>query len=270
VIEIRGATGEDYDAYARLMPELAVDEQPAPRDRFGAELAARTIVAVEDGVVIGYALFEILADVGYVRNIVSDPARRRSGIGDALMAGLRARFSAAGATGWCLNVKPANAAAVGLYTRSGMARVYGTSIMRIRREIALPPAPADLELVPVVAVDDAAIETRFRLLAGQLASARSKVSRQVVALRRGDAVLGVAVFAATIPGAFPFRVVDPAFGAALLARVRALAPADSTYVQVGVEDDDSLRDALIALGAEVHLDIIHMRGQLRLPSSGSR
>jgi hypothetical protein len=41
-MEIRGATSEDYDAYARLMPELGVDDAPAPRDRFGSELCERS------------------------------------------------------------------------------------------------------------------------------------------------------------------------------------------------------------------------------------
>ena len=258
-IEIRSATIDDYDAYARLMPELGVDEGPAPRDRFGSDLVVRTLVAVDGATVVGYALFEILADVGYVRNIVSDPARRRAGIGVALMAELRNRFVAAGASTWCLNVKPDNTPAVGLYTRSGMCLAYASTVLRLRHDVPLPST--DLPLAPILPVEDAEVEQQFGLLNGQLGSARAKTTRQVLALRRGDAVLGVAVFSPTVPGAFPFRV-DPAVASALLARLRPLAPPSTTYLQLVVEDDARLRDALIGLGANVELEMIHMRGQL--------
>jgi hypothetical protein len=48
----------------------------------------------------------------------------------------------------------------------------------------------------------------------------------------------------------------------ILAHLRALAAPDATFVQVVVEDDPLLRDAVLALGGYVHLEIAHMHGAL--------
>jgi ribosomal protein S18 acetylase RimI-like enzyme len=269
-MEIRAATIDDYDAYARLVAELGIDDPTPSRARFGDELVARTLVAVDRTGIVGYALFEILTDTGYVRNLVSDPARRRSGVGVALMDAMRVRFAAAGATAWCLNVKPDNLPAIRLYERFGLREVYRSHALRLPAAAALPPPPPDLELVPVAPDDDALVERTLRLLPGQLASSRSRPTRRVVQLRRAGEVLGVAVFSGSIPGAFPFRVVDPGLAAGLLAHLRAFVPPGAPYLQVGVEDDDALRAAVVALGARVHREIMHMRGPLaELPPAQS-
>ena len=262
-MEVRVATIEDYDAYARLFGELGVDDPIPSRVRFGDEIVARTLVAVDDTGVVGYALFEILTDTGYVRNIVSDPARRRSGIGVALMEAMRVRFAAAGATAWCLNVKPDNVPAIRLYERFGLREAYRTCSLRLAADVALPPQAPDIELVPIAPEDDELVERTFRLLQGQLASSRGRPSRRVLQLRRAGAVVGVAVFSESIPGAFPFRVVAPELGATLLAHLRTFAPPGAPYLQVGIEGDDALHAAVLALGAHVHLEIMHMRGTLR-------
>jgi GNAT superfamily N-acetyltransferase len=261
-METRAATVDDYDAYALLMPELGVDDPIPSRTRFADELVARTIVAVEDGHVVGYALFDLMRDVGYVRNIVSAPSRRRRGIGLALMMALRKRFSTAGATAWCLNVKPDNATAIAMYERCGLRAAYRSYALRLPSGVVLPPPPPELSFVPVPVEAEELVEQTLRLLPGQLATSRVRRSRQVMQLRRGRDVVGVAVFAPAIPGAFPFRVIDPSLGSALLAHVRALAPEGAPYVQVGIEDDDALLDAVLALGAYLQLEIVHMRGTL--------
>ncbi|MDQ3370784.1 MAG: GNAT family N-acetyltransferase, partial [Myxococcota bacterium] len=163
-MELRAATVDDYDAYARLVPELGVDEPLPSRTRFADELLGRALVAVDAGTVVGYALFEVLSDVGYVRNVVSAPARRRSGIGLAIMRGLHARFVAAGATAWCLNVKPDNTAAIALYERCGLRTAYRSCALRLPRARELPSPPSDVSLVPVPADADAMVEPAFGLL----------------------------------------------------------------------------------------------------------
>jgi len=261
-MEIRAATIDDHSAYERLFPELGVDDPLPSRARFADELVGRMVVAVDGGVVVGYAISEVLSEVGYVRNIVSAPERRRSGIGRALMSSLHARFAAAGATTWCLNVKPDNAAAIGLYERCGMRPEYRSCALRLPRAIELPPPPPGVELVPVPPEADATVEPALRLLRGQLASARARPSRHVMQLVRGDELLGVAVFMASVPGAFPCRLTDPAHAAAMLGHLRALAPAEAAFVQIGVEDDDAFRAEVTKLGAYVQLEILHMRGPL--------
>lgn len=261
-MEVRLATAHDHDAFARLMPELGVDDPLPTRERFAADLCARTLVAAQDGAVVGYALFEVLADAGYIRNLVSDPARRRQGIGVALMETMRRRFVAAGARTWCLNVKPDNDAAVALYRRFGLEPAYHSYVMRLPSSAPRAAAVADLALSPIAPEDDAAVEMTTGLLRGQLASARGKQGRMLLQLRRREEIVGVAVFDPSFPGAFPFRVIEPELGPATLELLRALAPAGSPYVQVGIEDDPPLRDVLLVHGAQMHLEILHMRGRL--------
>lgn len=260
-MEIRAATGDDYDAFTRLFPALGVDDPVPSRARFTGELTARMLVAV-DGDVVGYALFEVLAEVGYVRHLVSSAARRRSGIGLALMTALRERFRAAGATSWCLNVKPGNVSAVSLYERCGMRTAYRSQGIRMPREVELPPLSPDLRLLPVPPETDAILEPAFQLLGGQLASARAKTGRQVLQLVRGNDVLAVVVFTATQPGAFPCRISDARHAAALAAHLRAASPPDAAWVQLGVEDDEAFHAELLRLGGHVHAEIMHMRGAL--------
>jgi uncharacterized glyoxalase superfamily protein PhnB/ribosomal protein S18 acetylase RimI-like enzyme len=261
-MEIRAATAADYDAYARLFAELGVADPIPPRERFAAEISPRTLVSVAaTGAVVGYAVCEVLTDVGYVRNLVSDPRLRRTGIGAALMAALHARFVAAGAHTWCLNVKPDNAAAIGLYERCGLRAAYRSTTLRFARDVALAAPPAELALAAALAADDEHTEHVLRLLRGQLASARARPSRQVLHLRRGAEIVGVGVFVDTFPGAVPFRVTEPALGVPFAALLRALAP-DRDFMQVVAEDDDALRDALVAAGAHPAMEILHMRGAL--------
>jgi GNAT superfamily N-acetyltransferase len=262
-MEIRRATIGDYDAYASLFPELGVDDPLPSRERFADELVFRMTVATDEQRVVGYTLFEQLAETGYIRNIVTAPSARRRGVGRALMDDARSRFVAAGATSWCLNVKPGNVPAITLYERCGMSPAYRSCALRLPHEIALPAPHSEIMLADVPTASDPTLEPAFTLLRGQLASARAKTGRRVVQLARHDRVLGIGVFAPSIPGSFPFRLVDPSFAGAFLGLLRPLCPPESTFVQVGVEDDEPLRDAVLALGAYVQLEILHMRGQLR-------
>ncbi len=261
-MQIRAATAADYGAYARLFPELGVDDPLPSAEHFADALVARSVVAVDGDDVVGFVLFEQLAEVGYIRNVMTAPAARRRGVGLALMSAMRERFIAANATSWCLNVKPGNAAAIALYERCGLRAAYRACALRLPSGVVLAdPAPA-IELVPVPAERDAIVEPAMRLLRGQLASARTKSGRQVLQLVNGDQLLGVVVFSAAVPGAFPCRLSDPAFASTLLARLRALGPGEAPYLQVGIEDDDALRAAILELGAFVQLEILHMRGAL--------
>jgi GNAT superfamily N-acetyltransferase len=263
-VYIRDGAAGDYEAYARLLPELGTGDPIPSRERFAA-LCDRVLVAVDDdGAVVGYALVEVMSDVGYVRNLVSDPARRRSGIGVALMDAMRGRFRAGGARTWCLNVKPDNQAAIGLYRRFGMAPAYRSTMLRLPRSAPAAAPVADLAFAPITPDDDVAVEDATGLLRGQLASARAKPGRMLLQLRHRGAIAGAAVFDPSFPGAFPFRVLDPAHGPAAFEMLRAMAPAGAPHVQVGVEDHDALRDILLAAGAQVHLEILHMRGSLQV------
>lgn len=255
---VRAATLADYDTYTRLVGELGVDDPIPSRARFLEEIAERMLIAEDTAGVVGYALVEEMAGVGYIRNIVSDPTRRRTGVGVALMEAMRARFRAAGATLWCLNVKPANVAALALYERFGLRTAYPSTFLRLSVEVALPATP--LALVPVPPERDAELEARFALLPGQLASARARPSRRVLQLVDSDMVLGVCVDMA-MRGAFPFRLAAPVHAAAAITLLRALSP-DSAVMQVGVEGDDALVAEVKRLGAVTFLELLHLRGAI--------
>lgn len=260
-VEVRAAIAADYEAYARLFGELGIDDPVPSRERFASDLARRIIVATAGGDVVGYLLFEILDDTGYVRNVVSDPAHRRGGVGVALMSVARERFVRAGATGWCLNVKADNVAALRLYEKCGMGPRYRSTVLRLPREIVLSRDPT-LALVHVPPETDAVVETAFRLLPGQLASARKKPARMVVQLVRRDDILGVGVFVPTIPGAFPWKLAAPEHAATFLALLREHAPDEAPFLQIVAEDDEALAARVLELGAYVRIEMLHMSGAL--------
>lgn len=172
------------------------------------------------------------------------------------------RFGAAGAREWRLNVFPENVPAVALYERCGMRIEHHTFILRVGAELELEAAPLEFAIAPVEAIDDAVVDQRFELLRGQLASARSRPSRRVMQLQREGALAGVAVFSISSSGAFPFRTVEPEIGPAFVSLLRPLAPEGARFVQLGVEADTALRDVLLARGARLHHEIVHMRGAL--------
>ncbi|MGE0404077.1 MAG: GNAT family N-acetyltransferase [Kofleriaceae bacterium] len=262
MIDVREARADDYDVYQRLFPELGVNEGATSRERFTTDLATRMFVAIDAEQVVGYLLFDLMDGVGYVRNVVSDPDRRRAGIGIALMEAARERFVRAGATTWCLNVKAENRAAIALYERCGMGLHYRTTVLRLPRSVSLPPVDPSLSLVPVPPETDAVVEPAFALLPGQLASARNKAGRMVLQLARGDDVLGVGVFVPSVPGSFPFRLASSEHAAAFLALLREHAHDGAAFVQVGAENDAALAAQVLALGAYVQLELLHMHGSL--------
>jgi GNAT superfamily N-acetyltransferase len=254
---VRDAIPADYDAYTNLVGELGIDDPVPARDRFAGDLLSRMMIAEDEAGVIGYALFEELAGIGYIRNIVSAPSRRRAGVGVALMEAMRVRFRAKGATTWCLNVKQANTAAIGLYERFGMQTAYRSTILRVPVSVTLPPTSRVLVSVP--ADRDAAVEPKFGLLPGQLAGARAKPGRHVLQLDDD----GVFVYMPAVPGAFPFRLASPEHAAAAIALLRTFVPIPgATFMQVGVEDDDALVAEVKQLGAYVQLELLHLRGAL--------
>ena len=265
---IRAARPDDYAAFARLFTELGVDEPTPSRDAFSRDLRPRMVVASEGSEgseIMGYALHELLDGFGYVRNLVTAPEHRRRGIGRALMEHLRELFTSHGASSWCLNVMPSNTAAVRLYRDLGFELAYTSRAMRIPMDVALPQSDAPpLEVRPIEASMEAELEHRFGLVPGQLSSARTqhRDSDLLAFVVEGETV-GLAVFRAAFPGAFPFRLERTDAAAPILETFRRRAPPRARWVQVVVEDDDALLQHLLELGATVAMEFVHMRGLLR-------
>jgi hypothetical protein len=98
----------------------------------------------------------------------------------------------------------------------------------------------------------------MKLLRGQLAASRKMDGRVLVGLFDDETVLGATVFDPMFPGAYPFRVSRPDLALVLLDALRPYARKADTVVNIVVEGQPDVADALVAAGATVRLDCVHM------------
>jgi GNAT superfamily N-acetyltransferase len=264
-VAIRPATADDHAAFARLVPELGVDDPIPAAGVFAREIAPSTLIAADPatGAVLGYAYRERSGAAVHVKHLVVAPDARRAGVGRALLGAIAEDARSRGAVTWSLNVKPDNVAAIRLYESVGLARAYASRAVWVPWA-ALDALPSrDLHVRAITPEDDARIESSLRITAGQLATARAKPGRVLLVaeeIERSE-VVGAAVFDPAFPGAHPFRARTLGDATVLLRAMRAHArPGPS--VSVLFEDQPELADAFLALGAVVRLDMLHMRGPI--------
>lgn len=267
-VRVRGAAGSDHPSFARLFPELAVDDPVLDEGHFVRELVPTTIIAESsgEGRVVGYAYFQIMKDMVYVRHVVTAPEARRTGVARALLAEIVERARAAGCSTWCLNVKPGNTPAITLYEDLGMRRAHTSRSLDMAWsaiEAGGGAADARVKAKDIAPEEEARVETAMRLVDGQLATTRAVGGKVLKMLEEEDGrVVGAAIFHPDFPGAYPFRVARPELALVLL---RALRPhARPAHARLGVvtEGQADVAEALIAAGATVKLDIVHMKGPL--------
>jgi GNAT superfamily N-acetyltransferase len=259
---IRRAALEDYSSFARLFPELFVDDPVPGPQVWATTYVPSTWIAARGVEVLGYCYCQHYAETGYVRNIVVAPPARKLGVGRALMQVTADELRANGKRGWRLNVKADNVAALALYGRLGMTRKYGSYSFRLSWS-ALSALPAGSASVRTLTdARDATFEALFDLPGGQLASARSlgRILLEAVATSEQPPV-GLAVFDPRFPGAFPFRVTELGAVTPLLAAMRQLVPNDE-YVNLVAEDDERLVALLQRVGASLRHEIAHLTGAL--------
>lgn len=265
---IRPARVEDYGAFVRLFPELGTNDPIVDRERFDADFVPTTLVAEagSGGPVAGYAYFETIDAATYVRHLVTAPEARRLGVGRALMEAIVRRARSEGARTWCLNVEPGNVAAIALYEKMGLAPAFASRATRIAWSAVEAPSASDSLRVAARRIDaeeDAAVEAAFGLMSGQLAVARNKGDRVVLVLEdEANALVGAAVFHPHFPGAYPFHVTRPELAVPFLRAIRAHARATDTFVNVMIEGQPNVAAMLVAAGAVVRLEVIHMKGLL--------
>lgn len=265
---VRAASPEDYGVFERLFPELAVEEKTLERRRWERELMPTTLIAEAGGGArparaVGYAYFQIIRETAYVRHVVTAPDARHEGVGRALMTAIaeRAVAHAPPCTAWCLNVKPDNVAAIALYTRMGLTRAFETRALRVPWSVLdTRQTLQDARILARVITpdDDARVEPPMKLLEGQLAASRRLEGRLLLGLFDDGEVLGATVFDPTFPGAYPFRVARPDLALVLLDALRSHANPTDTLVNVVVEGQPDVADALLAAGATVKMESVHM------------
>jgi ribosomal protein S18 acetylase RimI-like enzyme len=265
MITIRPARPDDYSVFRRLSPELHVDDPMPSAERWSSDIAPTMLIAERERRSVGYGFFQVLHGIGYVRNVVSAPEARRTGVGRALMSAMAAHFRSHGAMAWCLNVKPTNLAAVHLYESLGMKLQYASAALRMSwdRLDDLPADPPNAVVTFISPTDDAELESALGLPSGLLTDYRDK-RRTLLQVRHAATrePLGAAAFDPAFPGAFPFRAQKPEHGALLLRAMRAHALSEHDWVQLVIENQPQLIDVLKAAGATLYLEFVHYRGQL--------
>ncbi len=264
IVRVRQAARGDHPAFVSLFPELGVDDPILDEEQFQGTLVPTTLIAesAEDGAVLGYAYYQLMKEVTYVRHVVTAPEARRQGVGRRLLQAIAERARAGRCTTWCLNVKPANAAAIALYEGLGMTQAFTSRALVMAWAKASGSDPEGLTSRPIAPEDDARVEPPMHLMAGQLASNRALPGRVLQLLEeRGEAV-GAAVFHPDFPGAYPFRVARPELALVLLRALRPFARAHHDSLNVVCEGQPAVADALVAAGATVKLDIVHLKGPL--------
>lgn len=129
-------------------------DDPRPvRDKQLREELARTwarlrVARGPGGAVLGYVLFWHVADEVHLLNVAVDPARRRQGIGRALVEDVLAYARAHDASKVLLEVRASNDAALRLYERLGFQRFnvrrryYADGEDGVEMVLALTSAPA--------------------------------------------------------------------------------------------------------------------------------
>ena len=123
-IIIRRMTDADVDGVAAV--EAATFPTPWSRDAFASEMknvAARYLVAEQDGRVIGYAGAWVILDESHITNIAVLSDFRGQGIGRRLTQGLMQYLSNLGAVYATLEVRKSNEVAQNLYKSLGFIKL---------------------------------------------------------------------------------------------------------------------------------------------------
>jgi hypothetical protein len=249
-----------------MVPELAVPDPCPPAETFRRYMVGTARIAERDGVPVGIAYYQVLDRAGYVRNLITDPDHRRTGAGRALMEDVRTLLRAAGCAEWRLNVREANIPAVRLYESLGFTPAYQSKVLVVPLRIADDEHPPTMVVRPIEPDDDPIVERELDLLPGLVASARGRPGRVLLLLEDGGepvrSLAGAAVFDPAFPGAYPFRARSADAALALLAAIRPHARPTDDSISLVIEDAEAIAAALLARGATLRDEMIHMRGQL--------
>lgn len=257
---------EDYPTFARLFVELGVAEPPPPREVWATELLPLSLIDEGPQGPRAYAVRDVMGEVGFVGQLVVDPAYRGQGVGRRILEELARTFREQGCRRWALNVKRDNAPALGLYGSMGMkptreATTFAASQAHVE---ALPPAPPGLTVVPVTEQEWAPLTEAFRLLPLKLERLSKRASHQLLRLAREGEAEPSRLGMMDLRGGgvlFPFFAATPGHARVLfeeaLRRTGTQAP-----LHVVVMDDAPLTRLLREAGAPVDMEMLELQGPL--------
>ncbi len=265
-MRVRPGIDGDYDAFARLFPELGLDQQVPDRARWEQDMLPGFTVAEHGGKVVGYAVLDTRDGAAYLSQLAVSPEARRRGVARALVAAAAERVRAVGLVDWTLHVQPENTAAIALYESVGFER--GTTTTSIRMREAVLDALA--ERSPAVGIETRAlgvgeereIERALGMEDGSVARELGKVGRYgVVAEDRSD-VVGLSVIDPAFASAYPFRVRRIEAAAVILEPVRTHLTADRAELLVALQGDADIVEQLLAAGGSIRLRTTLYRARL--------
>lgn len=258
-ILIRPARRDDHARIGLWYPELGSGDEIAPLEAWAEKELDNTTVAELGGEPVGFCHAHVLDGEGYVRQLVSDPAVRRQGVGRALLEAFLDSLRAQRFERWRLNVKPENVQAVTLYRSLGLEVVHESVALdfpwewleqRGEREPTArvrEPEPHEYERL------EAALGVPPGLIAG-----KSMAADTFVRVIEDDGPRGLGVFDTSFPGCFPFRAESFTYAVQLL---RALQPlASQPQMRIVLEGAPELDASFLAAGATAHLRFVHMAG----------
>lgn len=259
-VRLRPATPDDYAAFVRLYPHLGNDDPLPEAARFERELVSGMVFLEEDGREVGLVRCELLAEEGFVRTLIVEPAWRRRGYGRRLMSATAAWLRTHGRTRWRLNHLTGNEPAETLYRSLGFTTVHTTTIVRLPWDAVARLPAAAATVGPIDPADDGAFEAALALPAGQVAHLRAQGPILLGARAGGE--FGLARFDPAFPGAYPFRATTPAPFRPLLEAMRPSARPGDPWVQLVIEDGPAAVAALEAAGARRFRELVQLAGDV--------
>jgi GNAT superfamily N-acetyltransferase len=257
---VRDATTADYDAFTRLFPALQVPDPLLTAAQFEEQVRPNVIIA-EDGEPVGYAHWRIYGATVHLVHLVVDAGARRRGVGRMLIDEVRRRAFTKGCSRWYLNVKADNVPAIRLYERSGLSlEQRGWSMVADWSALlALPGPTGALDVEP-----SAEAVSQFARDHGidpeRLALVRARPGVAFVALRAEAGTCALAAFDPTGAGIYPIAVGNPEHAQPLFEAL--FAHALHLRVNLFVEGNDALADALRNGGAKPHFEFLRMGASL--------
>lgn len=257
---------EDYATFARLFVELGVAEPPPPPEVWATELLPLALIDEGPQGPRGYAVRDVMGEVGFVGQLVVDPAYRGQGVGRRILEELARAFRQHGCRRWALNVKRDNAPALGLYGSLGMKPTREATTFSVSRAHvdALPPAPVGLTVVPVTEQEWAPLTQAFRLLPLKLERLSKRASHQLLRLaHEGQAEpWGLGMMDLRGGGVlFPFFAASPGHARVLLEEALRRTSTQAPLHMV-VMDDAELARLLREAGAPVDMEMLELQGPL--------